>query len=57
MPLFNVPGPVDLSFRPKTEEREEAVEEGTVWVSRLTWVVLLLLPFIFDSRDGFCDPA
>lgn len=41
------------------EDREDVVDAadaGAVWVSRVTWV-LELLPFSFESMEGFRDPA
>jgi hypothetical protein len=38
------------------EDCEEAMDAGAVWVSRVTRV-LVLSPFILESREGLCDPA
>jgi hypothetical protein len=59
MPLFKVIGAELLLFRPKwpmPEDREDAVDAGAVWVSRVTWV-LVLLPLSFEITEGFRDPA
>jgi UPF0288 family protein (methanogenesis marker protein 3) len=57
MPLFKVIEALVLFLRPKRfipENPEDAVEVGTVRVSRVTRVLPALSPFSLESSDGFC---
>lgn len=56
MPFLKVIGAVVLFLCPKQlipEDPEDAVETGTVCVSRVMRMLLALLPFSLESSDGF----
>ena len=56
MPFLKVIGAVVLFLCPQRlipEDPEDAVETDTVFISRVTRMLLPLLPFSLESSDGF----